>query len=108
MGVVIDTKQSRLFRSDKSDNQPVTCVQFLPGETFGPSVGMFFIRDEKSLGGIEMHVDEAFNLAIELLATIRASEDKFEGKYGKDWRDERGNPSTGSVERKQLEPNALE
>ena len=79
-------EQSRFAVGGGNDTQPIERIEFLPGETFGPSVGISIALQDKSSRVVEMHVDEAFDFALQILEAVRQSEGKFESKYGHDWR----------------------
>lgn len=76
------TSQSRFATEGPDDPQPIKSIDMLPGTTFSPSVGLILVLEDGSTCSIEMHVDEAFAVALEILTTIRRSEDKYENNSG--------------------------
>jgi len=82
----IETKKTRFGIGGSVEDQPVTGIEVLSGTTFGPSLGLSLTLADGSSRVIEFHVDEAFDLAVEILSGIRASENKFELNFGADWR----------------------
>ena len=90
-------EQSRFAVGGGNDTQQIERIEFLPGETFGPSVGISMALQDKSSRVVEMHVDEAFTFALQILDAVRVSEGKFEAKYGCDWRAQSHRPISQST-----------
>jgi hypothetical protein len=80
-------KPKALRTHEDSENQPAISVTTSAGNlASGPKVAMGIkLADDKGLL-IELGVEEAFDLANELLMAIRMSERKYSLQFGAEWR----------------------
>jgi hypothetical protein len=84
---VVSAKESKLAVGEEPESQPSVSVTSSPGSlAVGPTVEMTFRLADKAGLVVAMRVDEAVDLANELLLAVRMSEHKFELKFGTDWR----------------------
>jgi hypothetical protein len=72
-----------LAAADNSETQPTICVTCSPGSLpFGPTVALGIKTADKRGLLVEMNVDEASDLANELLMAVQMSERKYELQFG--------------------------
>jgi hypothetical protein len=84
---IASAEESKLAIGEGPESQPIVSVTSLPGSlAFGPTVEMALRLADKTGLVVEMRLDEAVDLANELLMAVRMSERKYELKFGMDWR----------------------
>lgn len=84
---IASAEESKLVISEGPESQPVVSVTSSPGSlAFGPMVVMALKLADKTGLVVEMRVDEAVDLANELLIAGSMSERKYELRFGMNWR----------------------